>query len=87
MRVRSAGEWHAIAVMGGFAEVDQDDVTVLVNRAERGDAVDRAAAEAAQSAADRVLADSADKQTRLQAKVDRQRATALLQAAEMGSKS
>ncbi|MGF1576165.1 MAG: ATP synthase F1 subunit epsilon [Cyanophyceae cyanobacterium] len=87
MRVRSAGEWHAIAVMGGFAEVDQDDVTVLVNRAERGDKIDRSAAEAAQSAADKVLADSTDKQDRLQAKVDRQRATALLQASEMVSKS
>ncbi|GAB4139372.1 MAG: ATP synthase F1 subunit epsilon [Cyanobacteria bacterium J069] len=40
MRVRASKDWVAIALMGGFAEVDQDEVTVLVNAAERGDAID-----------------------------------------------
>ncbi len=83
MRVRAAGQWSAIAVMGGFAEVEKDEVTILVNRAERGEAVDRDAAESAQAAADKILAESTDKEARIQAKIDRQRATALLQAAEM----
>jgi F-type H+-transporting ATPase subunit epsilon len=83
MRVRAAGQWSAIAVMGGFAEVEKDEVTILVNRAERGEAVDRDAAESAQAAADKILSESADKEARIQAKIDRQRATALLQAAEM----
>ena len=33
--------------MGGFAEVDADEVTVLVNKAELGSSIDAAAAEAA----------------------------------------
>ncbi len=87
MRVRAAGQWSAIAVMGGFAEVEKDEVTILVNRAERGETVDRSAAESAQAAADKVLAESTDKEARIQAKIDRQRATALLQAAEMTTRT
>jgi F-type H+-transporting ATPase subunit epsilon len=42
MRVRSdkTQGWFSIALMGGFAEVDQDEVTILVNGAERGDKID-----------------------------------------------
>ena len=44
LRVRStegSKEWTAIALMGGFAEVDEDEVTILVNGAERGDSIDQ----------------------------------------------
>lgn len=47
MRVRSGKDWVAIALMGGFAEVENDEVTILVNAAERGDAIDREAARVA----------------------------------------
>ncbi len=50
LRVRStegAKEWTAIALMGGFAEVDEDEVTILVNGAERGDSIDQAEAQKA----------------------------------------
>ncbi|MCF2971035.1 F0F1 ATP synthase subunit epsilon [Synechococcus sp. Nb3U1] len=87
MRVRAGGKWSAIAVMGGFAEVENNEVTILVNRAEMGDKVDKAAAQAILSEASKVLNTSSDKQERLQAKLDQQRATALIQAAEMGNKS
>ncbi|MBW4653161.1 MAG: F0F1 ATP synthase subunit epsilon [Kaiparowitsia implicata GSE-PSE-MK54-09C] len=40
MRVRSGKEWVAIALMGGFAEIENDEVTILVNAAERGDKID-----------------------------------------------
>jgi F-type H+-transporting ATPase subunit epsilon len=41
MRVRGSKteDWQAIALMGGFAEVESDEVTILVNGAERGDAI------------------------------------------------
>ncbi|HIK20138.1 MAG TPA: F0F1 ATP synthase subunit epsilon [Synechococcus sp. M44_DOE_062] len=87
MRVKADGKWSAIAVMGGFAEVENNEVTVLVNRAERGETVDKAAAQALLEEASKVLNTSNDKQERLQAKLDQQRARALIQAAEMGSKS
>ena len=40
MRVRPAKEWQTIALMGGFAEVENDEVKVLVNSAEMGDSID-----------------------------------------------
>lgn len=44
LRLRSGNEWQSIALMGGFAEVDADEVTVLVNGAELGGSIDTAAA-------------------------------------------
>ena len=46
LRVRANGGWNSIALMGGFAEVDADEVTVLVNQAELGSTIDGSAAEA-----------------------------------------
>ncbi|KZR63560.1 ATP synthase F1 subunit epsilon [Prochlorococcus sp. MIT 1303] len=46
MRVRTNGDWNSIALMGGFAEVEADDVTVLVNGAELGKSIDATTAEA-----------------------------------------
>ncbi len=51
MRVREGKEWVAIALSGGFAEVESNEVTVLVNSAERGDSIDLSAAESEYSAA------------------------------------
>ena len=47
MRVRADKNWVPIALMGGFAEVEENEVTILVNGAERGDAIDKDAAKAA----------------------------------------
>jgi len=83
MRVRPEKEWVAIAVMGGFAEVDNDEVTILVRGAEQGNNIDqdeaRSAFEAAQTAANTVSAD--DRRASLQAKQELRRARARLQAA------
>ncbi len=45
MRIFSDGAWNSIALMGGFAEVEADDVTVLVNGAEMGQDIDTIEAE------------------------------------------
>ncbi len=46
LKVRgSNGNWDSIALMGGFAEVESDDVTVLVNSAELGKNIDSTNAE------------------------------------------
>ena len=47
MRVRSDKGWVPIALMGGFAEVEDNEVTILVNGAEKGDTIDKEAARAA----------------------------------------
>ncbi|MEM1370426.1 MAG: ATP synthase F1 subunit epsilon [Cyanobacteria bacterium P01_H01_bin.15] len=45
VRVRTGQTWEAIAVMGGFAEMDNNELKVLVNAAQRGSDIDAEAAE------------------------------------------
>ena len=46
LRVLTNGNWNSIALMGGFAEVEDNEVTVLVNGAELGNTIDASIAEA-----------------------------------------
>src|ERR671932_2160959 len=52
MRVRPAKDWVPIALMGGFAEIENNEVTILVNAAERGDSINREEAKAAYTEAE-----------------------------------
>ena len=45
LRVLVNGNWNSIALMGGFAEVESNDVTVLVNSAELSQSIDKALVE------------------------------------------
>jgi F-type H+-transporting ATPase subunit epsilon len=56
VRVRDGSTWASIAVMGGFAEVEDNAVTVLVNAAELGSTIDATAAEAGFEAAKQAAA-------------------------------
>ncbi|MCM1984187.1 ATP synthase F1 subunit epsilon [Lyngbya confervoides] len=83
MRVRMNNDWTAIALMGGFAEVEADEVTVLVNGGEVGNAIDREAARSAFGDAQAALQKAEqgeDKQRRYQALQDFKKARAKLQA-------
>lgn len=85
MRVRANKNqpWTAIALLGGFAEVEQDEVTILVNNAERGDAINideaRAAFNDAQTRLTQVQ--SGERQAQIQASQAYKRARARFQAA------
>ena len=86
LRVRATSgskEWTSIALMGGFAEVEEDEVTILVNGAERGDSIDREKAEKAyqdaQAKSDSVSSD--DRKAVMQASSALKKARAWLQAA------
>ncbi|NJL61950.1 MAG: F0F1 ATP synthase subunit epsilon [Methylacidiphilales bacterium] len=85
MRVRPAKNqpWIAIALQGGFAEVEENEVTILVNGAERGDTINLEEARSAYSEAEtrlgQVSAD--DKQAQIQATQAFKRARARFQAA------
>lgn len=83
MRVRSDKTWVPIALMGGFAEVDANEVTILVNGAERGDNIDLNAARTAYEEAEARLSQvkDDDKQAKIQARQAVKRARAKLQAA------
>ncbi|MEM6423596.1 MAG: ATP synthase F1 subunit epsilon [Cyanobacteria bacterium P01_D01_bin.128] len=83
MRVREEKDWVAIALMGGFAEVESDEVTILVNGAERGDSIDPEAAQTTYQEAQETLdkVDESDRQAKLQATSALKRARARVQAA------
>ena len=40
MRVRIDKEWQPIILLGGFAEIEEDNITILVNGAEKADNID-----------------------------------------------
>jgi F-type H+-transporting ATPase subunit epsilon len=85
MRVRAAksNNWQAIALLGGFAEVEENEVTILVNGAERGDAINldeaRKLYNEAQTKLNQVPA--GDRQAQIQATQAFKRARARFQAA------
>jgi F-type H+-transporting ATPase subunit epsilon len=84
MRVRLKNKWTPIAVMGGFAEVEANEVTILVNGAERGDSINLEAARTAyaQAQADLESAETGDsKKAKIKATKAIKRARARLQAA------
>ena len=85
LRVRANGAWNSIALMGGFAEVDADEVTVLVNKAELGSSIDAAAAETAFQKATTVVAGMEDQPAspeKLKAQQQLNEARARLQASK-----
>ena len=41
MRVRTDKEWTPIVLMGGFAEVENNELTILVNGAEEASSIDK----------------------------------------------
>ena len=84
MRVRANKDWVAIALMGGFAEIENNEVTILVNGAERGDKIDKEAARSAFSQAEsrfNQVQTSENRQEKIQATQALKRARARFQAA------
>ena len=84
MRVRaSKDKWIPIALMGGFAEVDNNQITVLVNGAELGENINREQAQTEFTAAEQKLASvqTGSRQDQIEADRDFKRARARLQAA------
>ena len=55
------GNWDSIALTGGFAEVESNEVTVLVNKAEMGKNIDSVKAEAELEQAKSKLSQAEDK--------------------------
>ena len=83
LRVRPDKDWKTIALMGGFAEVEDDEIKILVNGAELGDDIDQDAArteyEQAQTRFQKVE-NSDDRQSKIQAESAMKKARARLQA-------
>jgi len=83
MRLRDGKTWVPIALMGGFAEVENNEVTILVNGAERGDKINKEDARATYQEAGKRLEQarqSANRQEQIQAVQSYKRARARFQA-------
>ncbi|MBE9203590.1 F0F1 ATP synthase subunit epsilon [Synechocystis salina LEGE 06099] len=84
MRVRPGKDWKNIAVMGGFAEVENNEVKVLVNGADLGTEIDAESARQAYTEAQGALEEAnrgEDKPNQLKASNNYKKARARLQAA------
>ncbi len=84
MRVRPGKDWKNIAVMGGFAEVENNEVKVLVNSAELGENIDKDTARTEYSEAQAKLEEAnraGDKPKQIQASQLVKKARARFQAA------
>jgi F-type H+-transporting ATPase subunit epsilon len=87
LRLRDGNGWSTIALMGGFAEVEADEVTVLVNAAELGSSINASTAEAEFEAAQQVFASFEGKPgspDKLKAAEALERARARFQATQAG---
>tara|TARA_Y100001968_G_C19265629_1_gene671527 strand:- start:304 stop:714 length:411 start_codon:yes stop_codon:yes gene_type:complete len=85
LRILINGNWSSIALMGGFAEIESDDVTVLVNSAELGEKIDSALAETDLEKAKSklgLLEDSSNSPEKIKAQQDLSKARARLQASK-----
>ncbi|HAA27645.1 MAG TPA: F0F1 ATP synthase subunit epsilon [Cyanobacteria bacterium UBA8553] len=84
MRVRPGKDWVSIALMGGFAEIENNEVIILVNGAERGDKIDKESARSAFSQAEsrfNQVQSSENRQEKIQATQALKKARARFQAA------
>jgi F-type H+-transporting ATPase subunit epsilon len=82
MRFKANNQWAAIALMGGVAEVEENEVTVLVNEAIAGSKIDAAIARKELEAAEKHLSaiKDEDKQGKIQAEQALKRSRAKLLA-------
>jgi F-type H+-transporting ATPase subunit epsilon len=81
LRVRADKEWKSIAVMGGFAEVENNEIKVLVNTAELGENINKEEAQAALTEAESALNEAGDdSRKKMKATQQLKKARARLQA-------
>lgn len=83
MRVKVKNKWESIAVMGGFAEVENNEIKVLVNSAELGSEIDKATAQTDLNEAETTLNQansSGDRLQKMKANQKYKKARARLQA-------
>nr|YP_010969898.1 ATP synthase CF1 epsilon subunit [Pteris ensiformis]WNR49111.1 ATP synthase CF1 epsilon subunit [Pteris ensiformis] len=79
-KIRNDGQWSAMALMGGFAMIDNNRVTILVNEAERANEIDPAEARRGFQAAQAELAKAEGKKRIIEANLAFKRAKARLEA-------
>eukprot|EP00440_Ansanella_granifera_P023035 gb/GFBE01025015.1/.p1 GENE.gb/GFBE01025015.1/~~gb/GFBE01025015.1/.p1 ORF type:complete len:186 (+),score=65.64 gb/GFBE01025015.1/:1-558(+) len=81
LRYKQAGVWKPLVIMGGFASVDANQLSVLVNDWEMPDTIDMTEAKTAMDEATAQLEKAASKKEKLDATQSVKKAAARLQAA------
>mmetsp|Transcript_148270 Transcript_148270/g.412938 ORF Transcript_148270/g.412938 Transcript_148270/m.412938 type:complete len:195 (-) Transcript_148270:63-647(-) len=86
LRYKQAGEWKPLVVMGGFASVDSNQLSILVNDFEKVEGIDLDQAKMDMEAATASLEKADSKKAKLDATQSVKKASARLQAAMFGKK-
>ena len=80
MRLKSDAGWSSIVVMEGFAEVEDNKVTILCNGAEEGSSIDLTTAQAELERVTLLVDEATTKKEKIEATLELRKAKARLQA-------
>ena len=83
MRVRIQKDWIPIVLLGGFAEVENNTVTILVNGAEEGSEINAEKAQVSLEEATSMLAEAETNKEKIEATQKIRKARARVQAAQV----
>lgn len=81
MRVRVDKEWMPIVLLGGFAEIENNQLTILVNGAEEASQIDLSEAEKNLDTVTQLLSDASSNKEKIEATQKIRKARARVQAA------
>ena len=80
MRVKAEGNWTSIVLMEGFAEVEDNKVTILCNGAEEGSSIDLKTAQDELEKVTLLVDEATTKKEKLEATIELRKSKARLQA-------
>ena len=79
MRLKSNDNWTSIVIMEGFAEVEENKVTILCNGAEEGSSIDLKTAQAELEKVTLLVDEATTKKEKIEATIELRKAKARLQ--------
>ena len=80
MRLKADGNWLSIVLMEGFAEVENNKVTILCNGAEEGSTIDSKTAQEELEKVTLLVDEATTKKEKIEATIELRKAKARLQA-------
>jgi F-type H+-transporting ATPase subunit epsilon len=80
VKIRTQSEWITMALMGGFAMIENNSLTILVNEAEKGSEIDPEQAQKAFQEAQKGLSEATGRKQTIEANLAFKRAKARLEA-------
>ena len=80
MRLKTGGNWISFVLMEGFAEVEDNKITILCNGAEEGASIDASTAQAALEKVTVLVDEAGTKKEKIEATIELRKAKARLQA-------